>query len=271
MIHACQARALSDLDLQFDLQPPVQSVNGYVASLVLRGSEVTEVGLKLVQPIDYLPGQYCKFKFRGFPMRSFSPTLPADGSATSNHVTLHVKKVRGGLVSNALGQTIQVGHKLRVEGPFGAAYYRQDTEQRLILVAGGTGFAPILSILMAALEDPNSKPIVLIIGARNLHALYMASNLINFHKKQDLELIVTTTERSNYAIIRYGTPLDFVPELRSTDGIYAAGSPKMVTRLAEMANKVDANFYADPFESSSTKTSNWLLRGLSWCGRLAAA
>ena len=69
-VYACQARALSDLELQFEVLPPVRSVRARVGSLVERGPEVIEVGLTLDEPIHYLPGQYCTFEFRGFPRRS---------------------------------------------------------------------------------------------------------------------------------------------------------------------------------------------------------
>ena len=80
MVHACQAQALSDLDLEFDVLPPPQSVAGTVASLVPRSRDVIEVHLNLNAPINPIAGQYCTFQFRGYPARSFSPTRPADGS-----------------------------------------------------------------------------------------------------------------------------------------------------------------------------------------------
>lgn len=271
MIHACQARALSDLELEFDHQPPVQSVNAQVASLIQRASDVMEVGLKLTHPMDYLPGQYCSFKFRGFPARSYSPTLPADGSQSEHDLTLHIKKVRNGRVSTALGQDIQLGHKLKIEGPFGSAYYRQDGEDRLVLVASGTGFAPILSVLMAALDDPHKKPIVLVIGARNLKSLYMASALIDLNRRSEIELIVATNEPPQYEVVRHGTPIDFLPALRPTDGVYAAGSPAMIEQIARKAGAAGANLYADPFEPASTPADNWLTRNFAWPGRRIAA
>lgn len=269
MIHACQARALSDLDLKFDRQPPVQAVSAQVASLVPRASDVMEVGLKLSHPMDYLPGQYCSFKFRGYPARSYSPTLPADGSAREHDLTLHIKKVRDGRVSTALGQSIKVGHKLKIEGPFGSAYYRQDGEDRLVLVASGTGFAPILSVLIAALDDPHKKPIVLVIGARNLKSLYMASALIDLNRRSEIELIVATNEPPRYAVVKHGTPADFLPELRPTDGVYAAGSPAMIEQIAQKAISAQANFYADPFEAASAHRNDWIK--FAWPSRRVAA
>ncbi|MDB5614677.1 MAG: ferredoxin-NAD reductase [Devosia sp.] len=263
MIHACQARALSDLELEFDHQPPVQSVNAQVASLIYRASDVIEVGLKLTHRLDYLPGQYCSFKFRGFPARSFSPTLPADGSHSENDLTLHVKQVRNGRVSIALGRDIQVGHKLKIEGPFGSAYYRDDSEDRLVLVASGTGFAPILSVLLAALEDSHKKPIVLVIGARNLKSLYMASALSDLNRRPEIQLIVATNEPPRYKVVRHGAPIDFLPALRPTDGVYAAGSPAMIDEIARKVGAAGANLYADPFEPAATPANNWLTRNFA--------
>lgn len=270
MIHACQARALSDLELEFDQLPPIEVVEGTVASLVRRSVNVMEVGIKLPKPLAYRPGQYCSFKFKGFPARRYSPTLPADGSDRKHDLTLHIKEVRGGRVSTAFGGAIEVGHKVKVEGPFGSAYYRRDGEERLILIASGTGFAPILSILMAALEDPHQKPILLVVGARNLRSLYMASALIDINRHPNIELIVATSEAPEFSVLKHGTPADFMPVVQSSDGIYVAGSPALVAEIGALAAAVRANFYADAFEPASASSNSWLERSLDWSRRWSA-
>lgn len=251
MIHACQARIFSDLELTFEELPPVRAVHAEVASLVARSVDVTEVGLRLAGPVPFHAGQYCSFKFRGFPARSFSPTLPADGSTTSADMTLHIKRVRDGRVSSALGDGIRVGHRLRVEGPFGSAHFRSARSGRLVLVAGGTGFAPILSILAAALREDQDRQVVLVVGARHVNSLYMAAGLVKLQTFPSLRIIATANEvPETIEVVRRGSPDAHVPQLLADDTVYAAGAPAMVMRLAACAEAVGAEFYSDPFEPS---------------------
>jgi NAD(P)H-flavin reductase len=272
MVHACQARAVSDLELRFDTLPPVQSVAAQVSSLTERGSDVIEVGLKLAEPIPYRSGQYCTFKFRGFPQRSFSPTLPADGSESGDDITLHVKRVRGGLVSNALGEKIKVGHRLRVEGPFGAAFYRECAGNRLVLVSGGTGFAPILSIAIAALAVNPQQEIELVVGARTIHSLYMIEALVKMQQYSGVRVTVTANELpARSPIIRRGGPADHLPALLYDDIVYAAGAPAMIRRIAGLVDAVGADFYSDPFEQNGNPSGGWVSRALAWPIRRLAA
>jgi 3-phenylpropionate/trans-cinnamate dioxygenase ferredoxin reductase subunit len=246
-----------------------------VSSLTERGADVIEVGLKLSEPIPYRPGQYCTFKFRGFPQRCFSPTHPADGSHTGDDITLHVKRVRGGRVSNALGKKIKLGHRLRVEGPFGAAFYRQNAGNRLVLVAGGTGFAPILSIATAALADDPARAVELVVGTRTIQSLYMIKRLVKLERHSGVNLTVTASELPALsalgAFIQRGGPAEHLPELLPDDTVYAAGAPAMIKRIATLVDQVGADFYSDPFERAGNASAGWVSRALAWPLRRLAA
>lgn len=258
MVHACMARVLTDVELAFDKLPAIELIRGEVAAVERRGPDVLEVGLSLAQPLHFYPGQYCRFKFKGFPSRCFSPTWPADGTRRLHDITLHIKQVRGGLVSNALGQSITAGHRLEVEGPFGAAFYRSDSAGRLILVAGGTGFAPILSIAMAALADDPLRQIEFIIGTRTIRQLYMAPGLVALKRYPGVNFTITANEVPDHiSVVKQGGPADFLPDLSASDTIYAAGAPSMVTTIAEAAELAGASFHSDPFTAGPVTESFW--------------
>ncbi|WP_421761390.1 2Fe-2S iron-sulfur cluster-binding protein [Devosia sp.] len=265
MVHACQARVFSDLDISFEQLPPVRAANGEVTSLKVRCADVIEVGIKLANPIVFRPGQYCTFKFRGFPARSFSPTLPADGSSTTDDITLHIKRVRDGRVSMALGEDILQGHKVRVEGPFGAAFFRPGRSGRMVLVAGGTGFAPILSIASAALHEDHAREMVVVTGARTVPSLYMARGLVTLQSFPGVKVIVTASEvPQGLSIVRTGSPDQHTPDLKAEDVVYAAGAPAMIKLLAARADRVGAEFYSDPFEASGNARDVGTTQRLAW-------
>ena len=80
MIHACQARIVSDLEIAIEAAPEPMALSAEVAQTVQLAPDVVGVDIELPKPLDYLPGQYCKLQFQGFPARSYSPTFPLEGS-----------------------------------------------------------------------------------------------------------------------------------------------------------------------------------------------
>lgn len=264
-IYACQARALGDLELQFDVTPPVTTVQARVVSLLARSPDVVEIGLQLARPMEVWPGQYCSFEFSGFPQRYFSPTLPADGSRPESHLTLHVKRVPGGRVSGALGETIANGHHVTIEGPFGSAYFRPASDKRLVLVAGGTGFAPVFSIVSAALRENRSRSIELVVGAREAASIYMVKGLVGLKHCPNVKITIAidNLRREIPGAVRRGDPTEFVPRLTENDVAYAAGAPPLVDKVARMAADAGAEFYSDPFEpNGSDGGAGWLIHTL---------
>lgn len=267
-VYTCQARALSDLELQFEPTPPVRLVSARVASLTERAVDVVEVGLRLEQPLPYFPGQYCAFQFAGFPRRCFSPTSPADGGPTEADMTLHVKRVRNGRVSTAIGREIAVGRRLKIEGPFGTAFFRPASDKRLVLIAGGTGFAPVYDIAVAALRENPARRISLVVGVRKAESLYMAEALVALqrHPGVDVAVAIRDFEGEHSPAVRRGDPADLIPALTPQDVVYAAGAPAMVDLAGRLAMEIDADFHADPFEPSGAEGGEgWLttaLRGI---------
>ena len=75
MIHACQARIVSDLQIEIEHAPEPVALSAEVAQVVALAPDVVGVDIELPKPLDYLPGQYCKLQFQGMPPRPYSPTM----------------------------------------------------------------------------------------------------------------------------------------------------------------------------------------------------
>jgi 3-phenylpropionate/trans-cinnamate dioxygenase ferredoxin reductase subunit len=153
MIHACQARIVSDLKIVTEAVPEVVSLQGRVAQLDPLAPDVLGVSVELQKPLAYLPGQYCKLQFRGFPERCYSPSYPLEGAPDRGLVRFQIRRFPDGAVSSALGERIRTGHRVRLTGPFGHAFFRPGHRGRIVLVASGTGFAPMWSIAAAAMTE----------------------------------------------------------------------------------------------------------------------
>lgn len=247
---ACQARLAEDLTLSVDERPPVGAVNGVVASLRRLSEDVFDVSIRTKQPLAHLPGQYAQFTFAGFPSRCFSPSLPLTEAPTVGEIRLHVQRVLGGQVSDALGKEIGPGRRVRVSGPFGSAYLRPGGSARLVLVASGTGFAPVWSIAQAALRDMPDREIVVVASAKSIDQFYMGPALLrlSIFPRVTVYAGLRAPEGSN-GLFFVGDPIDMAPELRPGDVVYGCGAPAMVEALAKRAAAVGARCHADAFSS----------------------
>jgi 3-phenylpropionate/trans-cinnamate dioxygenase ferredoxin reductase subunit len=266
LIQACQARVFSDAQISYEKMPPPRRLPGKLALVQNLSAEVLGLTIKLDEPSNHLPGQYYKFAFRGFPARCYSPAAPFAGRPNKNMLPLHVKIVRNGKVSANIGNIIRPGHAVTAEGPFGSAFLRPEAKRRLVLVASGTGFAPIWAIAEASVRIQPNRPLLLVVGARRLSALYMIPALRQL-AEHPATLIVTLQEpqtASPYA--RLGTPIQHLPPLAATDVVYAAGSPALVAAVGSAASASGAEFYADPFTASGGSERPWLALRLPKAG-----
>jgi NAD(P)H-flavin reductase/ferredoxin len=266
-VHACQARIVSDLRVAVEDVPEIASVSGVVAELVAVAPDVCEVCIEASQLIEYIPGQYYSVRFRGFPARCFSPTAPLDWPCDEGMVRFHVHQVRNGRVSSALGRRIRVGHRVTLDGPFGSAYLRADHSRRLVLVASGTGFAPIWSIAEAAIKHNPRREMVLVVGARTLESLYMVPALCRLAHFPSITIIPVVSEiQSVTAAVRSGRPIDHLPALSAHDIVYSAGSPAMVEAIVAKARAAGATCYGDPFETVAAAPAGLWSLATEWLG-----
>jgi 3-phenylpropionate/trans-cinnamate dioxygenase ferredoxin reductase subunit len=269
VVHACQSRIVSDLKIEVEDVPDVVTVSGRVAELIPRAPDVMEVGIELQRRLEYLPGQYCSLRFRGFPARCFSPTAPLDWPCNPKLLRFHIRKLKNGRVSSQLGRRIKVGHRVKLTGPFGSAFLRDYPSERLVLVAGGTGFAPIWSVAEAAITEQPRRELVLVAGARKLESLYMIPALCRLALFPNVTIIPVVSEQQTMSnAVRKGSPLDYVPPLSRNDVIYCAGAPTMVDAIANVAADAGAKCYSDPFEPAASKNDEAGLfsRAAGWLG-----
>ena len=261
---ACQSRILSDLQLEIEALPEVQTVAGQVSAIKKRAPDVVEIYIEPQQPIMYLPGQYLRVQFRGYPMRCYSPTASMDDFAEREFLHLQVQRIRRGRVSAAIGSGIREGHRVKIQGPFGSAFLRPASVNRLVLIASGTGFAPIWSIAVAAIQEHQRRHVVMVVGARTIDSLYMINALCVLARYPNVTIIpVVETPQNITTIIRTGSVADHIPELSAEDTVHACGPPRLVEAVSRMAAAAGAPCYCDPFIPQGAK-GNALSRALDW-------
>jgi 3-phenylpropionate/trans-cinnamate dioxygenase ferredoxin reductase subunit len=248
MVHACQARIVSDLEIAIEAAPEPASLSAQVIQTVQLAPDVVGVDLELARPLEFLPGQYCKLQFQGYPARSYSPTYPLEGRPHDRVLHFHIRKVAGGMVSSALGREIRAGHRVKLTGPFGRAFFRKGHPGRTVLVASGTGFAPLWSVAVAAIMEQPERELVFVVAARSIRSLYMHAALCRLALFPNVKLIPMVSEPQNIShAIRSGRPTDHLPRLSPDDVVYTAGAPAMTDAVARIAKAAGAKCYTDPF------------------------
>jgi len=269
MIQACQARIVSDIRIAAEAAPDQVTLPARVANITRLASDVTGVDVELAKPLDFLPGQYCKMQFRGFPARSYSPTYPLEGRPHDRMLHFHVRRLTGGRVSAALGREIQTGHRLRLTGPFGSAFFREGHAGRTVLVASGTGFAPMWSIATAAILERPQRELVFVVGSRSIRSLYMHAALCRLALFPNVTLIPVVSEAQTISrAVRHGRPTDHLPRLTPDDVVYTAGAPAMTESVAAIARAAGARCYADPFvpDAEAPEQATLMTRFGGWFG-----
>jgi 3-phenylpropionate/trans-cinnamate dioxygenase ferredoxin reductase subunit len=246
MVLACQATVSGDAVIEFDEVPLAAKRSGTVTGIARISPDIVEVVVTLSKPLTHLPGQYVKLSFAGFPSRDYSPTFRVDGTCELNELIFHIRACADGVVSSQLGRRIGVGHRVRVRGPFGNAFYRK-AEGRIVLVATGTGWAPIWSIARAARYHQPEREMIVVVGARDPHNLYMHESLEWLRQTGVQQITMTCTGSRADRSVQFGRPTVHMPRLQDTDTVFVAGTPEMVSAIEFLAGVAGAACHADPF------------------------
>ena len=173
----CVAIPLSDVTVEIrevrragDIQ--IRKLPCRVEKIDKPAADVAVVSLKLPgnERLRYLAGQFIDLLLKDGHRRSFSIATPPEDEGL---LELHIRHVPGGLFSDQLFREFKGREILRFEGPFGAFYLREESDKPIILVAGGTGFAPIKALIEHAIRQKIERPMVLYWGVRSLADLYM--------------------------------------------------------------------------------------------------
>lgn len=267
IVHACQCRIVGDVVVENPEPSGARTVDGVLSTLRPLSPDVVEVGIRTDRALPYLPGQYAQVHFSGYPSRPFSITHPLQGTPDSRSVWFHVRRMKDGRVTPALGKRIRPGHRVKLIGPYGSAHFRPNLDCRLILVATNTGFAPIWSIAVAALRENPDRMMMIIAGARSIQSLYMGPALVQLARFPNVLVVpVCSTPQSVIDAVRLGRPTDYLPRLLPSDVLYACGAPGMVESIKSIAARIGAVCYADPFlpTSDDAAEASVLARAVGW-------
>ena len=261
----CCAHPLSDLTIEArevrlagDVQ--VRTLPCRVQKIDKVAADVAVLYLKLPanERLQFMAGQYIDFLLKDAKRRSFSV---ANAPHDDEFLQLHVRHIPGGNFSNYVFTEMKEKTILRFEGPLGTFFLREDTDKPMVLMAGGTGFAPIKAIIEHALYKKTDRTMILYWGARSRADLYLPDLPVKWQaENSNLTFIPVLSDpkpEDNWAGragLVHQAVLDDFDDLSGWQ-VYACGAPVM----CEVAHKTftterdlpDNEFYSDAFTFSA--------------------
>jgi len=260
----CCAKAQSDLSIECRQitsanQIPAKTLPSRIERLEKLAPDVIELHLRLPasERLQFLAGQYIDILLKDGRKRSFSlANAPHDDAL----LQLHIRHVPGGLFTDQVFSTMKVRDILRFNGPHGSFYLREDSPKPMILLAGGTGFAPIKAIVEHAIAENCQRPMIIYWGARAKVDLYQnalpekwAAEHTNIRYVPVLsEPAASDAWSGRTGLVHQAVLADF-PDLSGYQ-VYACGAPVMIDAAKRdfMARGLpDEEFFADAFTFST--------------------
>ncbi|WP_313084141.1 CDP-6-deoxy-delta-3,4-glucoseen reductase [Pulveribacter sp.] len=270
-ILTCCAQAQTDVVIESrqvtdESSYPIRKLPVRVAALKALAHDVMQLRLQLpaADAFRYHAGQYIEFILKDGARRAYSMACaPHTQQAGAPAVELHIRHMAGGRFTDHVFGTLKEKEILRVEGPFGSFFLREDSDKPMVFVASGTGFAPIKALIEHMQHKGLTRPAVLYWGGRRPRDLYMDAWV--------RERLAEMPQLSYVPVVSDALPEDgwtgrtgFVHQAVLDDfadlsghQVYACGAPVVVdaarSSYSALRGLPPEEFYADAFTSEADK------------------
>ena len=242
---------------------PIKKMPVRVNSLARASHDVMLVRLQLPASdvFKYHAGQYVEFLLRDGARRAYSMANAPHTQLETPGIELHVRHTPGGKFTDHVFSAMKEKEILRIEGPFGSFYLREDSAKPMVLLASGTGFAPIKAMIEHMQLKRIARPAVLYWGGRRPADLYMHDwVLAKVAELPNLRYVPVVSDalpedawtgRTGFV---HNAVLQDIADLSGYQ-VYACGAPAMVeaaqTDFAARCGLPADEFYADAFTSEA--------------------
>ncbi len=269
LILPCCAAAQTDCVIEARSVPgagefPVLRMPARVLSLQRAAPDVMLMKLQLPanQNLQYRAGQYIEILLRDGQRRSYSMANAPHNLGEPPALELHLRHMSGGVFTDHVFAQMKDKEILRIEGPFGSFFLREESDKPIVLLAAGTGFAPIKALIEHMRLKNITRPAVLYWGCRSLADLYLhdwaetaAATMPNLRYVPVLSENTQAEWRGRSGLVHQAVMAD-QPDL-SAHQVYACGAPAMVEAaqrdFVALCGLPENEFYADAFTSMADK------------------
>jgi CDP-4-dehydro-6-deoxyglucose reductase len=244
---------------------PVQKMPSRVSTITRVAPDVALLRLQLPANVvlQYHAGQYVEFILRDGARRSYSMANAPHTQAEAPGIELHLRHMPGGKFTDHVFGAMKEKDILRVEGPFGSFFLREDSTKPMVLLASGTGFAPLKAIVEHLKFKNVQRPAVLYWGCRTRSDLYLHDWMVQAAADMPQLTYVPVLSDATQADAWTGRTgfvhravMDDLPDL-SGHQVYACGAPIMVESakrdFVAQCGLPEDEFYADSFTSEADK------------------
>jgi CDP-4-dehydro-6-deoxyglucose reductase len=259
----CQACASSELEIKVreiitsnDID--IKTLPCRVDKMELLTHDVMKLLLKLPENerLQFMAGQYLEILLKDGKRRAFSiANAPHDDA----YIELHIRHVPDGQFGDYVFDGLKEKTLLRIEGPLGSYFLRDDSDRPIILMGGGTGFAPLKSMLEHVFFTKSNRRIHLFCGARSKRDLYMdgmAQSWLAHHSNLKYTAVLSEPlEEDNWqgeTGYVHESVIQQYPDLSGFD-VYLSGPPPMVKAGMDLFYEKglpETQIYSDSFEYS---------------------
>jgi CDP-4-dehydro-6-deoxyglucose reductase len=244
---------------------PILKMPTRVLSMSRPASDVAVLRLQLPanQSFRFHAGQYIEFILRDGVRRSYSMANAPENLGQPPAIELHLRHMPGGKFTDHVFGAMKDKDILRMEGPFGTFFLREDAEKPIVLLASGTGFAPIKAIVEHMQAVGSTRPAVLYWGCRTRADLYLhdwaeqaaMDNAFLSYVPVLSEPSEADAWSGRRGLVHQAVMADW-PDL-SGHQVYACGAPLMVEAAQRdfvgRCGLPGDEFYADAFTSEADK------------------
>jgi CDP-4-dehydro-6-deoxyglucose reductase len=215
------------------------------------------------QNLQFKAGQYVEFILRDGSRRSYSMANAPHALGTPPSIELHIRHMPGGKFTDHVFGAMKEKDILRMEGPFGSFFLREDSDKPIVLLASGTGFAPIKALIQHLQFKGITRPVTLYWGARRQVDLYQHDWCLQAATEMpQLTYVPVLSEAApedawtgRTGFVHQAVMADF-PSLAGHQ-VYACGAPVVVESAqrdyAALCGLPAEEFFADSFTSEADK------------------
>jgi CDP-4-dehydro-6-deoxyglucose reductase, E3 len=224
---------------------------------------VLKVQLPANQPFRYRAGQYIEFMLQGGARRSYSMGNAPESLGSPPAIELHLRHMPGGVFTDHVFGAMKDKDILRLEGPLGSFFLREESDKPIVLLASGTGFAPIKAIVEHMRIKGITRATTLYWGGRRPRDLYLhawceeAAAQLPWLRYVPVvsDALPEDNWRGRSGFVHQAVMLDW-PDL-SGHQVYACGAPVVVDAaqrdFVEQCRLPAEEFFADAFTSEADK------------------
>jgi CDP-4-dehydro-6-deoxyglucose reductase len=267
----CVARPLTDLAIEVREvrragELVVKKLPVRIEAIDALTPDIVRVMLKLPanERLQFLAGQYVDILLKDGRRRSFSL---ANAPHADELLELHIRHLPGGAFTDWLFGEARGREILRIEGPHGGFYLREESAKPMVLIAGGTGFAPIKALIEHAIHNQCARSIALYRGARRPQELYLPELAERWRTElgERFSHVPVVSDAlpedawSGRGGLVHQAVMEDIPDLSGYQ-VYACGAPAMIEAarqdLVSRCGLPPEEFFADAFTIAAAAKAN---------------